>query len=78
PTVLLWCCGNSPNPVHRFWLVLRGRLVAAPTVTAQKRYRALPRSPGFHTSPVRHCLRAQPAKQQFVFENRFDNWVEIG
>ena len=29
---------------------------------AQKRYRALPWSPGFHTSPVRHCPRALPAK----------------
>ena len=72
PTVLSWCCGNSPNPVHHFWLVLRGRLVAAPTMAgqlfrsgAQKRYRAQPRSPGFHTSPVRHCPRALPAKLQF-------------
>ena len=25
---------NSPSPVHHFWLVLRGRLVAAPTMTS--------------------------------------------
>ena len=73
PTVLSWCCGNSPNPVHRFWLVLRGRLVAAPTMAGQlpqpgtqKRYRAPPRSPGERTSPVRHCPRALPAKLQFT------------
>ena len=34
--------------------------------TAQKRYRAPPRSPGQHTRPVRHCPRALPAKLQFV------------
>ena len=62
PTVLSWCCGNSPNPVHHFWLVLRGRLVAAPTVTAQKRYRAPPRSPGCHTSSVRIGVK-RPALQ---------------
>ena len=35
PTVLSWCCGNSPNPVHHFWLVLRGRLIASPTVVGE-------------------------------------------
>ena len=35
--------------------------------TAQKRYRAPPRSPGFHTSPVRHCPRALPANLLHVY-----------
>ena len=34
--------------------------------TAQERYRALPRSPGGYTRPVRHCPRALPAKLQFT------------
>ena len=49
-----------------------GRLRASPTPAGrlsqsgtQKRYRALPRSPGWRTRPVRHCPRALPAKLQF-------------
>ena len=34
PTVLSWCCANSPNSVHHFLLVLRWRLVAAPTMAS--------------------------------------------
>ena len=46
---------------------------AAPTAAeqlsqsgTQKRYRALPGSPGECTTPVRHCPRALPAKLQFA------------
>ena len=46
---------------------------AAPTAAeqlsqtgTQKRYRALPGSPGECTTPVRHCPRALPAKLQFT------------
>ena len=37
-----------------------------PQPGTQKRYRAPIRSPGGHTRLVRHCLRALPAKLQFV------------
>ena len=45
-----------PTWVVATGVVLRGRLIAAPTVAVQNRYRASPRSPGGCTSPVRHCL----------------------
>ena len=72
PTVSSRCCANSPDLVTCCGIVPRGRLVAAPTVAAQERYRALPRSPGLFTSPVRHWGEA-PCAIFFIGDNGFDN-----
>ena len=64
---------NSPTLVTCCGIVLRGRLRASPTLAGrllqpgtQKRYRALPRSPGYHTTPVRH---AGTARQTTIYRS---------